>query len=239
MVLDLSAPSPKQRRRSPKQHIRIWFEFYKLALSDPRFSKQVEKSQAFYRPWGELGGLSFDKWWSTHSFLFDELKVREIQAVARSEAVIHLALPLSLGTKQAMEQVKEIFTGRQREMAAKLGDRRTKSTSVGAAMFHLTVGAELRGPTVDTVLMVYRDVYLPAGRPRINEQFAYKVVNYFKSSRTKLAVHFLRDVNPDDPGFPNQLRQLRRYIERAEDLVLAAAKGDFPGRTMTKGPTFT
>jgi hypothetical protein len=179
-------------------------------------------------------GLSFDKWWTTHSFLFDELRVREVQAVARSEAVIHLALPLSLGAKQAMEQVKEIFTARQRDVADKLGDRRTKSTSVGAAMFHLTVGAELRGQTVDTVLRVYRDVYLPAGRPAINEQFARKVVDYFRSSRTKLAVHFLHRVDSDDPGFPNQLRQLRRYIERAEALVLAAAKGDFPGRSSGK-----
>ena len=150
--------------------------------------------------------------------------------MARSEAVIHLALPLSLGVKQAMEQAKEIFTARQREVAEKRGHRRIKSTSVGAAMFHLTVGAELRGLTVDTVLRVYRDVYLPAGRPPINEGFAQKVVDYFKSSRTKLAVHFLREVNTDDPGFPNQLRQLRRYIERAEALALAAAKGDFPGR---------
>lgn len=231
MTLDLSGPPLRHRRRSPKQHIRIWFEFYKLALSDPRFLKQVEKSYDYYRPWGEIVGLSFDRWWGSHSFLFDELKVREIQAVTRSDAVIHLAMPLSLGAKQAMEQAKEIFTRRQREIAVKLGDRRTKSTSVGAAMFHLTVGAELRGPTVDTVLRVYRDVYLPEGRPPINEQFAHEVVEYFRSSRTKLAVHFLREVNPDDPAFPNQLRQLRRYIQRAEALVLAAAKGDFPGRS--------
>lgn len=129
MALDLSAPPQKTRRRSPKQHIRIWFEFYKLALSDPRFSDPVQRSQNFYRPWGEIAGLSFDKWWTGHSHLFDELRVREIQAVTRSEAVIHLALPLSLGAKEAMVQVKEIFTERQREIAARLGDRRTKSTS--------------------------------------------------------------------------------------------------------------
>lgn len=233
MALDLSVPQ-EQKRRSLKQKIRVWFEFYKLALADPRFSEQVEKIRAYYEPWGEVVGVSFDKWWTSHSWLFDELRVREVQAVTRSEAVIHLALPLGLGAKQAMEQVKELFTAKQLEVAESLGERRGKSSSVGAARFHLTVGAELRRSNVDTVLRVYRDVYLPAGRPAINEDFARKVVDYFKSSRTKLSVHFLLEVNTDDPAYPNQLRQLRRFIERAEALVLAAAKGDFPGRSSTK-----
>lgn len=232
MALDLSAPQ-RPKRRSTKQEVRIWFEFYKLALSDPRFSKQVDKARNYYKPWGEVVGLTFDKWWISHSSLFDDLRVREVQTVSRSKAVIHLALPLGLGAKQTMEQVKEIFTARQTEIAESLGERRSKSTSVGAARFHLTVGAELRRPTADTVLRVYRDVYLPAGRPPINEDFARKVVDYFRSSRTKLAVHFLGEVNPDDPGFPTRLRQLRQYIKRAEAFMAAAAAGDFPGRSST------
>jgi len=217
-------------RPSTKQHIRIWFEFYKLALADPRFSGSVDSSRSYYEPWGDVAGLSFDKWWAVRSHLFDDLRVREVQSVSRNDAVLYLALPLALGTKRAMQQVKELFVTKQRAVSERLGEQPNKSTGVGAARFSLTRGSELRGRTVDTVLRVYRDVYLPAGCPPIGKEFAERVIEYFRSGRTKLKVHFL-PTSPDNPGgiSQDQLRQLRAYIKRADSLILAAAKGNFPG----------
>jgi len=210
----------------------MWFEFYKLALSDGRFSEQIERSRSYYEPWGEVIGVSFDRWWVSHSHLFDEMRVREVQSVVRNDAVMHLAVPLGLGVKRAMMEVKELFIAKQRAASDRLGEQPNKSTGVGAARFSLTRGSELRGPTVDTVLRVYRDVYLPAGRPPIGKEFAERVIAYFRSGKTRLRLHFL-PASPDDPGgiSQDQLRQLRAYIKRGESLILAAAKGDFPGRS--------
>ncbi len=233
MTQDWSGSRTRTKRPSHKQHVRIWYEFYKLALNDPRLADQVERSRGYYEPWDAVTGLPFDKWWPGHSRLFEDLRVREIQRVTPNDAVMYLAVPLGLGAKKAIEQTKELFTAKQKLISAKLGEQPGKSTKVGAARFCLTKGSELRGRPTDTVLRFYRDVYLPLGRPKIGEAFARQVVEHFQSSRTKLSVHFLPEVDPDNPGLPNQLRQLRSYVKRAEELTLAAARGDFPGRTNT------
>jgi hypothetical protein len=35
--------------------------------------------------------------------------------------------------------------------------------------------------------------------------------------------------DPNNPDIVTVLRSIRRYVERAEELMLAAAKGEFPG----------
>jgi hypothetical protein len=40
--------------KSRKQHIRLWFEFYKLALDDPALQDNLAKVRPFYEPWGEV-----------------------------------------------------------------------------------------------------------------------------------------------------------------------------------------
>lgn len=231
MIQDSSGSPTRTKGPSHKQHVRIWYEFYKLALNDPRLADQVERSRGYYEPWGAVTGLPFDKWWPSHSHLFEDLQVREIQRVTPNDAVMYLAVPLGLGAKRAINQINELFTAKQKLISAKLGGQPGKSTKVGAARFCLTKGSELRGRPMDTVLRFYRDVFLPLGRPKIGEAFARKVSEHFQTSRTKLSVHFLPKVDSDNPSLPNQLRQLRSYVERAEELMLAAAKGDFPGRT--------
>ena len=101
MTQDSSSPPPRPKGPSHKQHVRIWYEFYKLALNDPRLADQVEKSRIYYKPWGAVAGIPFDKWWPSHSHLFEDLRVREIQRVSPNDAVMYLALPLGLGVKRA------------------------------------------------------------------------------------------------------------------------------------------
>lgn len=219
-------------RPSTKQHVRIWFEFYKLALADDRFAEQIEASQSYYKPWGDAAGIPFDHWWKTHSNLFDELRVREVQKVVGSRDVIHLAIPLGLDTKRSIEQIRDLLVARQKAEAEVRGEGPKRSNRVGAGRFHLTPGMEFRGRTADIILRVYRDVYLPAGCPPVGASFADKVVKFFSSGRFKMKLHFLTASGSEPAYFSqDQLRALRRYIKRAKTLVNAAAKGDFPGRS--------
>ena len=39
--------------KSHRQHIRLWFEFYKLALDDQALQGNLAKVSAFNEPWGD------------------------------------------------------------------------------------------------------------------------------------------------------------------------------------------
>lgn len=227
----VSAPS-RQPRPSTKQHIRIWFEFYKLALADGRFDAALEASRDYYEPWGEVAGVTFDRWWKEHAHLFDELRVREVSSVNLNPAVLHLALPLDLDTKRIIQQVRDLVTERQQAAAAVSGGKLGRSNRVGLARYGVTPGVEFRSQVADKILRVYRDVYLPDGRPKIGPEFAQSVVDFLATPRIKMKIHFLPLGETDGAAFsPEQLRNLRRYVKRAEAYMKAAAMGDFPGRS--------
>lgn len=219
------------RRPSTKQQIRIWFEFYKLALADGRHGTALEASKSYYEPWGEVAGVPFDRWWKEHSTLFDELKVREVAAVESNPALIHLAVPLDLDTKRIIEQVRDLVTAKQRAAAAAGGGKFGRSNRVGLAPYGLTPGVEFRSQVADKVLRVYRDVYLPAGRPKIGPEFAQRVVAFLTAPRIKMKIQFLPQGDGDAEFSPEQLRNLRRYVRRAEAYMEAAARADFPGHS--------
>ena len=48
--------------RSSRQYVRLWFEFYKLCLNDRDLENNLEKSQKFYKPWGDVTNVEFDDW---------------------------------------------------------------------------------------------------------------------------------------------------------------------------------
>jgi len=41
----------------------------------------------------------------------------------------------------------------------------------------------------------------------------------------------VRGMYPNSPHIESTLRSIRRYVKRAEELMLAAAKGEFPGES--------
>lgn len=55
--------------KSRRQHIRLWFEFYKLALDDPSLQANLAKVRTFYEPWGDPRGVDFDVWWKDRAYL--------------------------------------------------------------------------------------------------------------------------------------------------------------------------
>ena len=67
--------------RTKKQQLRLWFEFYKLCLSDPDLQENLKKSEEYYRPWGDVSDVLFDEWWKTHHWLFGGFRVKEISKV--------------------------------------------------------------------------------------------------------------------------------------------------------------
>ena len=88
----MALPQIKSRR----QHIRLWFEFYKLALDDPALQGNLAKVRAFYEPWGDPRGVDFRVWWKDHGYLFGATQVEEATKVSKAPNVLNVSIPLNL-----------------------------------------------------------------------------------------------------------------------------------------------
>jgi|GEM_PF-395081 len=230
--------------KSQKQLVRLWFEFYKLALSDPDLADEIEVSRSYYRPWGDVSGQSFDQWWKYGKHLFAIPNVQEVETIKKMDGVIHLAVPLGQPVTTTVRQVKDIVEALQEKRLQQLGLTSKKSKRVGFGNFRFTPGVEIRGSTIYQLQLIYKKVYLKrfvgGKKPKINSEFAAAVRDYFeRNNRIKWMPYILsEDPKKDRNGklkfSDSQLRNLRRYIRRAEALKLAAAQGDFPGHSYMK-----
>lgn len=216
--------------KSRKQHIRLWFEFYKLALQDPDLAKNIEQSRGFYSPWGDVNSISFDDWWKTHRSLFGVTQVEVVDRVKRDENTINLAIPLNLPISSIMDEVKRLVGDAQTSRLIELGiDPRTKKTQrVGLGHYELTDGVEIRGKVLHETLIILQ-IWVQSGRPPVNENFVELVRNTLKDRPVaKWVPMFMIDENPLDPS--NVVRQMRRRIERGKEVCRAVSKGEFPGK---------
>lgn len=211
-----------------KENIRIWFEFYKLAFNDKSLKSELEKSQDYYSDWGNVKNISFDKWWKENKTLFDEVTIREIKIIDNDPSAIFLKVPLALPLTDLLKRFKKVVELKQEALRKTY----TKAKAVPVSKYTFTPGTEFRASKNNDVLMIYRDVYLKNGRPAINNAFLLKVKSFYEGRRSrkfnKLPVIFASF----DPTDSNEtiIRNCRRYIKDAERLMLAAARGDFPGR---------
>ena len=96
--------------------------------------------------------------------------------------------------------------------------------------FHLTPRVEFRHTTVKDVLLVYQ-LYAAQKKPKINAKFLEKIQEFYRSRPRAKRVPIQFATDPQSPNMESALRSIRRYKERAEELMLAAARGDFPGQS--------
>jgi hypothetical protein len=222
--------SQDRKQVSPKQHARIWFEFYKLALDDAALADEVRRSRSFYRPWGEVRGVAFNTWWTEHAYLFETAQVTEVARVSSDPGALHVRVPIGMSATAAGAQVQQLLLEKQKSWSAAHGLEVRRGARVGAAQFRLTPGVKFAGRSADLALRLYRDVYLPEGSPPIGNAFAGAVARYFRENpRIKMTPIYL---SQDQEGIfePDVLRSLRRAISRATALAHAAARGEFPGK---------
>jgi hypothetical protein len=173
---------------------------------------------------------TFDRWWAVKSPLFEETSVRQVSRIGKETGALYLAVPLQQPLTRTIKQVKAIVEAKQSERAETVGieGRRTKAAGVG--QYRLTPGVEFRHTTVKDVLLVYR-LHLANGKPKINGDFLAKIQHFYRSRprASKVPPHLGTD--PNSPDIESTLRSVRRYVERAEELTLAAARGNFPGES--------
>lgn len=220
--------------KSHRQHIRLWFEFYKLALDDPTLQQNLATVRAFYEPWGNPRGLDFAEWWKDHSYLFGATQVEEATKVSKAPNVLNVAIPLNLPVTKTLPEIKALIEAKQRERLRQLGldPKGAKSLSAGFGTYEINA-KELRGRPLHEAHVIYC-IWLEMGKPTINSDFLQAVRDrLLNRPRAKWLPSFLlREAQADRRGnlrfAEEQVRQMRRSIKKAEDVCLAVSKGQFP-----------
>lgn len=220
--------------KSHRQHIRLWFEFYKLAFDDPALQDNLAKVRTFYEPWGDPRGLDFRDWWKDHGYLFGETQVEEIAKISKAPNVLNISIPLNVPASKALADIKVLIESRQRERMAELGLDPNSSKSLKAGFGTYEINAkELRGRPLHEAHVAYR-MWLEMGKPTINSAFLQGVRDRLQNRpRAKwMPSYLLREAEMDRKGNPRfaeeQIRQMRRSIKKADDVCVAVSKGRFP-----------
>lgn len=220
--------------KSRRQHIRLWFEFYKLALDDPSLQANLAKVRTFYEPWGDPRGVDFDVWWKDRAYLFGATQVAESTRVSKAPNVLNLSIPLNLPVTKTLPEIKALIEAKQRERLGQLGvdPRGAKSLNAGFGTYEINA-KELRGRPLHEAHLIYC-IWLGMGKPPINSDFLQVVrVKLLSRPNAKWLPSFLvREAEADRKGIlrftEEQIRQMRRSIKKAQDVCLAVSKGQFP-----------
>lgn len=220
--------------KSRRQHIRLWFEFYKLALDDPSLQTNLAAVRIFYEPWGHPRGVDFDEWWKDHGYLFGATQVEEATKVSKAPNVLNLSIPLNLPVTKTLPEIKALIEAKQRERLEQLGldPKSAKSLSAGFGTYEINA-KELRGRPLHEAHVVYR-IWLEMAQPTINSKFLQAVRDRLLSRPNAkwLPSFLLREAEADRKGSlrftEEQIRQMRRSIKKAQDVCLAVSKGRFP-----------
>jgi len=209
---------------------RLWFEYLRVAhqSADPAVKKALAKSRDFYAPWGMDSGCKWNDWWKSHSHLFEEkYAVRQLHhgEVPRDPNALLIEVPLTQPPTVLAKRVKEIIQAAfdAHELKERKGRRKATAT------YRLTEGSELKIDAVREMLTVYRDVYLKNPRLR-GKELLEATYSHYRGRRIKKYAEIPFALRPDADGDRvRAMRNLRRYIQKAEKVLLNAAKGQFPG----------
>ena len=99
--------------KSRKQHIRLWFEFYKICLTQNEFKENLVQSHNFYKPWGNVLDIKFDDWWDKNKDLFGPTRVEEISKISKHPNSLNLVIPLNQKLTTNLKSVKTIIETKQ------------------------------------------------------------------------------------------------------------------------------
>ena len=214
------------RLPSRKEAYRLWFEYLRFALrsKEQRVRKALARSTNYYAPWGNIENVKFDKWWKEHEQLFEEqFSVRRLSPREKPSdpTALIIEVPLTQTKMKLFAQVRKIIRDAYPTQTPRKGHFRPLS------QYRLTAGAEPRLSALRETLNVYR-VYFDNSNLRGNKLLE-KVHAYYRGRkrRSKIPAHL--DFSRLGDSIAAQ-HNVRRYIVRAECIILNVAKGEFPGQ---------
>lgn len=215
-----------------KEAIRLWYEFYKVARASPQpfILAALSSSRGFYEPWEVEKYETFNDWWKDKKGLFADTTVVRIltpESPPPDEGVVLLQVPLTKSLSGLLADIKQVLAVEYEKQ-----ERAGKSRRNRTAAYTLTAGAEPRLAAIREMLTCYRDVFL-AHNPRLRgEDLLMASHRHYLGRKNKrwqkVPTPLLYDPQNDEDKV-RALRNLRRYIQQAEQIVGNVASGTFPG----------
>ena len=133
-----------------------------------------------------------------------------------------------------LTQSPTILTRKVKEIIQKSHDSRAKKSrkakSIPSAYYKLTDGSEPKFDAIREMLSIYRDVYLKNRSLRGDKLLEATHGYYLKRKNKRYAkVPMSFQHSGSNSNKIGAMRNLRRYIQKAEKVVLNVARGQFPG----------
>jgi len=214
-----------------KELFRLWYEFYRLALvsSDVDIQKALKKSQSHYADWHGSENLRFDEWWRNHRFLFHDtnvVRITEIDAVKKEEN-LYVTVPKDKSYGDILEEFKTLIAN---ELPSKKKGRKTPPK-------HLYAPTEIQGVKRDSLRMMFdlqKNIFSQSELKGV--ALRERVLKFFSSERYRkkrnlVPMSFVVDTsNRNDDHSAEADRNIRRYRQKAHQLLLNVAQGKFPGK---------
>ena len=215
-----------------KEFYRIWFEFYKLSLisTNPIILKNLKKSDDFYSSWGDVERTTFNNWWESHKQLFEERSVSIIDdgVTRRYTDSLILEVPINQSTTVLLKKIRKLIDEEQTKRS-----RQPKKFRVITSQFVISDRSEPKLVVLKDVLNIYRDVYLKDTNLR-GKKLLKEVYKYYRGRKRKDHQQLPKTI--DDRGSTKEedikriTRNLRRWIQWGETIMLNVSNGEFPGK---------
>jgi hypothetical protein len=220
------------RLASRRENYRLWFEYLRLAKksTDKKVIDALKRSSTLYDPWGDVTSEGFHTWWKLKGHLFEERHtVRRLEPTQQPSDPNSLVveIPLSQSPTKLTRKVKALIEEAWHEQNKQ---QKSKSKTVASADFHLTDGSEPKLRAIREMLTVYGEVYLKS--PQLQGRELLKAIEtYYKKRKQKrfARVPMALVLPGSNADISTPMRNLRRYITKAEKIVLNVANGQFPG----------
>lgn len=224
---------------------RLWFEFLKLAHTDPA----IEVDYDHYADWGPFWDVSFNEWWSGERwralFAVDAaVRVLEDGEFIKSDCqAIIVRLPLSKDPRETLRDVQQLL--QQHEAGVKFDQ-------VTSGKFALSEGYDKAFlkylSSVNFMLRLYR-IWLKNADLDKKGRVGQTAVEFYVWAKARKKLILERGYKYTQPLFPhsvsvlvegimegdamtgsNERRQFMRYLKKAKTLARNAAEGTFPGK---------
>jgi hypothetical protein len=231
-------------RTTGKEAIRLWFEFLKRA----HLAEHVVVNSKYYKAWGDVAATKFETWWKAHAEeLFPYRKVQLVQRYLSDDGVLNVSVPMALTPTEAAAQLRHVLI----EHYESIGH-----TPKPQRVYELTEGAEIKVSAIRAYLATYdanqtlaaalHMQRVPAKLLLAEVRRVYMARSHrWKHTKRKVEglpmaltgeIHYDADKNQVNStgGDVGAERAVRRYLAIANNLVAAAACGDFPSRDYFK-----
>ena len=227
-------------RANGKEAIRLWFEFLKRAHEVPK----LKVNHSYYQEWGDYTNTKFETWWKENgNSLFPQNKVEIVKLPFKNSDAIHLSVPKTLTPTDVANQVRELLINHYKAIGHNPKSKRVYALTEGAEIKVSPLRAYLHTYDVHQKILESGDWEKIPAKVVLAEVRRFYLARSEKWKKTKRKVEGLPSALAGDLVYDTATdsviskgsdigaeRAIRRYLVIANKLVLAAAKGDFPGK---------